>query len=573
MPTGTNTIAFISKAEVPADRIPTYGRIVVSVRPQKAEPYRTRLTVGGDRIDYPFEVSTPTADLTTAKLLFNSVVSTPGAKFLVTDIKDFYLNTAMERYEYMRLPEAVIPEEIMQQYQLHRLVNNGHVYVEIRKGMYGLPQAGKLANQQLTTHLAKYGYIPTAHTPGLWRHLQRPIIFSLVVDDFGIKYVNKEDAEHLLTSLRAKYVITTDWDGTLYCGLKLKWDYLARTVQLAMPGYIEAALNKFQHSAPNKPQHAPHAWAQPVYGQTIQEPIPIDTSPLLDTTAIKRLQQIVGTLLYYARAVDSSMLVALGTIAEEQTKGTNNTEAAAAQLLDYAATHPDATIQYNASDMVLHIDSDASYLSMPQASSRAGGYFYLSNQSQDETKAPTSTPPMNGAVHVLSHKLKNVMASAAEAEVGALFENGQEAVSIRNTLMDMGHPQKATPVKTDNSTAAGISNNTMKQRRSRAMDMRFYWIRDRVQQQQFIVYWRPGTENLADYFTKHHAASHHREVRDTYIVPSMQGSKYAHDIVPSMLQGCVKRHPARTPEPAITNDRYSLTQQRGKAVTESAQHT
>jgi hypothetical protein len=170
MPTGTNTIAFIKKADVPADRAPTYGRIVVSVRPQKAEKYRTRLTVGGNLINYPFEVSTPTADLTTAKLLLNSIISTPNAKFLVTDIKDFYLNTKMERYEYMRLPVNVIPAEIMVQYNLQALIHKEYIYIEIRKGMYGLPQAGKLANQQLTTHLAKYGYKPTEHTPGLWRH-------------------------------------------------------------------------------------------------------------------------------------------------------------------------------------------------------------------------------------------------------------------------------------------------------------------------------------------------------------------------------------------------------------------
>jgi hypothetical protein len=545
MASGTNTIAFIKKENVPADRIPTYGRIVVSVRPQKTEPYRTRLTVGGDSISYPFEVSTPTADLTTAKLLFNSVVSTPNAKFLVTDIKDFYLNTTMERYEYMRLPITVIPHEIITQYNLLPLVHNGHVYIEIRKGMYGLPQAGKLANQQLTTHLAKYGYTPTAHTPGLWQHDQRPITFSLVVDDFGIKYVNKADAEHLLQALRDKYTITTDWNGALYCGLALKWDYLARTVQLSMPGYVEAALNKFQHPLPTKPQHAPHAWAQPVYGQSVQAPTPDDTSAPLDPKAITRIQQIVGTLLYYARAVDSSMLVALGTLAEEQTKGTENTGKAVVQLLNYAATHPDATLQYHASDMILHIDSDASYLSMPQARSRAGGYFYLSNKSHQSTTAPTTTPPLNGAIHVLSHKLRNVMSSAAEAEVGALFENGQEAVGIRNTLHDMGHAQPPTPVKTDNSTASGISNNTMKQRRSKSMDMRFYWIRDRVQQGQFIIYWRPGTENLADYYTKHHPASHHRQIRETYLQPSTHGSKYALDNEPSALQGCIKTHPAR----------------------------
>jgi hypothetical protein len=553
--------------------MPTYGRIVVSVRPQKAEKFRTRLTVGGNLINYPFEVSTPTADLTTAKLLFNSVISTPGAKFLVTDIKDFYLNTEMDRFEYMRLPIAVIPPEIIAQYKLQALVSNGYVNIEIRKGMYGLPQAGKLANQQLTTHLGKYGYKPTANTPGLWQHETRPTTFSLVVDDFGIKYMHKDDAKHLIQSLQAKYTITTDWDGTLYCGLRLEWNYLARTVKLSMPGYIESALTKFQQAPLTKPQHAPHEWIQPIYGKTTQAPTPDDTTPILDAKGITRLQQIVGTLLYYARAVDSTMLVALGTLAEDQTKGTTNTEQAAQQLLDYAATHPNAILQYNASDMQLHIDSDASYLSMPQARSRAGGYFYLSSQSTDPTKEPTTTPPINGAIHVLSHKLRNVLASAAEAEVGALFENGQDAVGIRNTLKDMGHPQHATPIKTDNSTASGIANNTMKQRKSKAMDMRFYWIRDRVQQKHFIVYWRPGTENLADYFTKHHPTAHHRAIRETYLVPTADSSKHALNIMPSMLQGCVKRRPAHTHEPAITNKRYSLTHQQDKSVYESAQHT
>jgi hypothetical protein len=98
--TGTNTIFFIPKAEVPKDRKVTYGHICVNIGPQKTEPHRTRLTVRGNLIQYPNDVSTPTADLTTAKLLFNSVISTPNAKFLAADIKYFYLNTEMARYEY-----------------------------------------------------------------------------------------------------------------------------------------------------------------------------------------------------------------------------------------------------------------------------------------------------------------------------------------------------------------------------------------------------------------------------------------------------------------------------------------
>lgn len=100
---GTETIFFISKLKVPNGRTVTYGQICVNYRPQKDDPYCTRLTIGGDRIEYPWDVSTPTADLITSKIHINSVISTVGAKFMTADIKNFYLNTPMECYEYMRL--------------------------------------------------------------------------------------------------------------------------------------------------------------------------------------------------------------------------------------------------------------------------------------------------------------------------------------------------------------------------------------------------------------------------------------------------------------------------------------
>ena len=101
------------------------------------------------------------------------------------------------------------------------------------------------------------------------------------------------------------------------------------------------------------------------------------------------------------------------------------------------------------------------------------------------------------------------MASAAEAEVGALYMNAQEAIAIRNCLIELGHPQPATPMKTDNSTAHGILTGTIKQKRSKAIDMRFYWLKDRAEQGQFEIYWEPGKNNLADYPTKHHTGTHH----------------------------------------------------------------
>ena len=114
--------------------------------------------------------------------------------------------------------------------------------------------------------------------------------------------------------------------------------------------------------------------------------------------------------------------------------------------------------------------------------------------------------------------MKNVLASVAEAEIAACFYNAQEACALRTALEYLGHPQPATPIQTDNSTADGILNGTVKQKRSKAIDMRFYWLRDRIEQKQFQVHWQPGSANFADYFTKHHPAKHHQNIRPAYLV-------------------------------------------------------
>ena len=177
--------------------------------------------MGGNLIHCPGDVTTPTADLIMANLIFNSVLSTKNAKFMSSDIANFYLNNPMDRYEYMKLPLYIIPEEIIQQYNLRNLEHKGFVYMEIQKGVYGIPQTGKIANDKLKLHLAKFGYEPSPITPGLWRHQTRPLQFSLVVDDFWIKYELQEDITHLLDALKTIYKISEDWDGKLYCGLNL----------------------------------------------------------------------------------------------------------------------------------------------------------------------------------------------------------------------------------------------------------------------------------------------------------------------------------------------------------------
>jgi hypothetical protein len=172
----------------------------------------------------------------------------------------------------------MIPDEIMQQYKLNDLIHDGYIYAEIQKKMYGLPQSGILVNKLLVKRLATHCYALAKHTHRLWKHTTRPILFSLVVDDFGVKYVEKEYAEHLIQTLKLYYPISPNWAGNLYCRIKLNWDYTAGTIDLSMPGYVEKALHHFQHPTPHQPYHSPLKWTAPQYGVKVQLTPPSNTT-------------------------------------------------------------------------------------------------------------------------------------------------------------------------------------------------------------------------------------------------------------------------------------------------------
>ena len=506
---GTDTIFFITKNQVPKHKKVSYARFVCELRPLKQEQERTRITVGGDRLDYNGPTTTETADITTSKILFNSTISTPGAKFMGIDIKNFYLGTPMKEYEYIKIHLSKIPDEIIEKYELKSKADEeGFVYIEIRRGMYGLKQSGRIANEQLQAKLAKHGYYPTTTTSGLWKHKNRPIQFALVVDDFGVKYVGKEHAQHLIQALKETYQITIDWEGSVFCGMHLKWDYDKRTVEVNMPGYVKKHLDELKHPIPNRPQHAPSKYVQPEYGTKIQ--LAKERQHTLTPEQQKQIQKVCGMFLYYARAVDPTMLHALNELAVEVNQGDDATIKAMTHFLDYCYTHPDATIRYKASDMILWVHSDAGYNNTTGAKSRAGGHFYLGNH-------PNKKHNHNGNILAIAKVIKNVMASATEAELGAMYINAREAIACRHTLQELGHQQPPTPIITDNLAAQGIINKTMKQRRSKAMDMRFHWLQDRAQQKQIQIQWAPSKTNYADFYTKHHSAKHHKNMRRTYI--------------------------------------------------------
>ena len=195
---------------------------MVEYNPNKSEKERTRITVGGNRINYPEDCGTPTADMLLVKLMIDSVISTPGAAFMTLDIKKFYLNTPLKRFEYLKLQLADLLEDVIEHYQLKDMETpEGCFYVEIRKGMYGLLQAGLLTQELLKQRLNKHGYSQSQFTPGLWTHQSRPICFSLVFNDFGVKYKGKEHDQHLVSILKKHYEVSEDWEGK-----KIYWTYV-----------------------------------------------------------------------------------------------------------------------------------------------------------------------------------------------------------------------------------------------------------------------------------------------------------------------------------------------------------
>ena len=266
---GTETMIFITKDDIPFDRRDdcTYGRICANYRSEKDDPYRIRLTVGGDRIKNSGACGTPTAGMLTGKTLFNSILSTLNAKFMTIDIKKFYLCTPMERSEYMRLKIADMPDNIIEMHDLRsKATADGYVYVQINKGMYGLPNAGLIAHELLTKRLHAAGYFQSKLTPGFWKHAWRPIAFSLVVDDFGVKYVGQEHAQHLLQTINNNSETSHEWEGKRYIGLTIDWDYIKRLCHISMPRYCENARQRFKHDIPKKRQDQPYPHIERKYG-------------------------------------------------------------------------------------------------------------------------------------------------------------------------------------------------------------------------------------------------------------------------------------------------------------------
>jgi len=381
----TQTGVWIPIHAVPKGRVISYynPQLTRKRRPVDTCPggieYRVRGTYGGNRGDYKGPTAAETADITTVKVLLNSVVSDPSGQWLTTDISDFYLGTPMDKPEFMRVPVKYIPEATMVKHNLAALVHNGAVIMQLNKGIYGLKQAGRLAQQRLLKHLEEHGYYQAASTPCLFKHKTNSVTFTLVVDDFGVKYSHSDDAKHLLDTLEKLYKIKTNWTGSAYIGFDIAFGVCPHTnlrrVALSMPRFLPNALKRF-HIDLTEPVYNPIDY-HPGVRSAIQRPTPPDTSDPASPAETLRIQQIVGVLLYYARALDSTFITPVGKVSSAQANPTAAVLAAAERLLHYGATQPAAELVFYQSAMDLLVHGDASYLSETNGRSRAAGDFYF----------------------------------------------------------------------------------------------------------------------------------------------------------------------------------------------------
>jgi hypothetical protein len=505
----SGTGRFISRFDMPSDRKAAYYNPQLKIKSKSdGIQYRVRGTIGGDQVHYPGITTAYTAHLETIRIMLNSVVS-EDALFMTADIKDFYLGTPLDRLEYMRIHIKHIPKDVQLRYNIAHLIHNDYIIMEVSKGIYGLPQAGKLAQDRLIKHLADHGYIQCINTPCLFVHQANGVAFTLVVDDFLIKYKDKTAVDHLLASLRELYTITTEFGMTQkYVGITLHHNRTKRYIDMSIPGYVQKAIQRFQRTN-LKGADSPIIYVPPNYGKHQQEaPIEEPSIPLTAAETLE-LQEIVGVFLFYARAVDPTMLTAINKIASRQAKPTSLIKQEVERFLQYANKWPDATMRVRASNMKLVCHSDGSYLSESEARSRAGGILFLGDCEDNE--AP------NAPVCFLSVIIKTVVTSATATEYAAAFIVAQAAISIINTLTDLGYPQSRTEIFCDNLCAVGLANNTFNLKRTKTIDMRYHWIRDQVQLGVFKVIWKAGKLNLADFFTKAHPVKHHLQIRWKYV--------------------------------------------------------
>ena len=455
---------------------------------------RVRGTFDNRKAPSAYPVSHNPADGMTTKAWMNKIASEPHRLNFTADLKDMYVKTPNPHLTYIWMPSKHLSAANIARFHLAPFLHDDRLLLRVDKCLFGIPEAGALSKTFLdVTCLHKGGYWEDPLVPGIYTHRTNGTQFLLVTDDMNVLCDDDAAKQHFLATLKvAKYDVTVDHKGAKWLGYTIH--RFPDRVELTVPGYVPKLLARFDHRNV-KPCSTPTIYFPPDYKAADAQRPTTDDSPPLNAAGILEAQQILGSALWYAQALESPILTACNDIGTEMADPRQSLNAKLDRLLGYLTLHPNSTLVYYKSDMVYHCSSDVSYLSVTKARSRAGGHGFFGMHN-----APTF---LNGPVAPFSKVLDVVVSSAAEGEYGAAYLCARDAVYMRAIAKAIGYPQlHPTILLCDNTTTVGLANDTVKIAKTKAVDMRFHWLRDRVRQGQFHVQWIAKERNVADFFTK-----------------------------------------------------------------------
>jgi hypothetical protein len=506
----SGSIVAMHRRDIPQGQVVTYynPQLKEKLKDVNGTPhveYRVRGTFGGNRSNYTGPVSSNTAEYPVVKILMNATVSDrihkdPNTKFATADMVDFYLGTDLDQPGYMQINADDLGDELIDLYNLSSFVAllNGKrvVYFKVLKALYGHPAAGRLSFIKLKGILEDGGFSEHPLVDCLFIHKQRNIVFALIVDDMGIKYSKQEDLDYLISIIEPHWKLKVDITGSKFLGMHLVWQFnrpIPRVI-IFNPNVVRDAISRFVNKRKLRGRSTPSPYTPPVYSSQPQTG-PLDDDTPVSPETIKFVQEVTGLFNHYSRVIDYTMAEAVTAIARTQSAPNADTIARVKHLLNYASAHPNNCVIFEASDMILTAQSDASHQSIKNSRSKAGGVFYFANKNDP----PTTN---NGLIGVYSKIISVVCASASDAEYAALFQIAQLMYFYRIVADAVGYPQDASPIYVDNDIARGIADRSVKSKRSKSIEKSFHYIRDRIELQDIIVLRVDTDDNISDYFTK-----------------------------------------------------------------------
>jgi len=479
-----------------------YASLVLEHKPGKDE--RIRIVYGGNtQEENPLWTSRNT-DMVAKKLFLNKVVS-EGLKFMTLDIKDFYLSemNVLDSPEYMVLKEKYLPKKYREKYG--NMISNGQLLIRLDKTIYGMKQAGYIAQRNLIEILTKKGYKEENYN-SIFTNKTKSVAFVTHVDDFAVGYKDKGQVEELIKVLKeAGYTMTEDWEGKKFCGFEIDYNK-GKWIDISVKKTIERTVTRFGKF---KERECPYKISAIKFSKEQME-AEIDLSPELTDEEKTLLMEKVGLMRYIASAAYPHLELAVGKIAANVSKPTMELMEQADHLLGYLQSHPDRVIRYYPSDMIMRAHSDASYGCEAEFRCRTGGFIYMGNDDKDF---------VNGPIEVLSLVQKNNVTCTAEAEYVAVFDVAQRLAYLRKLAESLGYPQGTIIIECDNECAVRLSNNNSHERKLRHVAMRYHWVKDQVRQGMIDVIWRKNVYNLADFATKRmRTVADYTKGRDAYTV-------------------------------------------------------